>query len=87
MCLTVTETRKGHIHRIVTVLGMGYIAEPETDQLWPFLFSQLKGYAGQDPDEIGLVAQAQVTFTLRDGALVGVNAENSGNSMAQTGAN
>ncbi len=63
------ETRKGHIYRVVESLGMGYIADRINDQLWPFRFSQIAGYAGQYADEIGLAATAAVTFTLENGAL------------------
>ncbi len=64
-----TETRKGHIHRVVESLGMGYISDPINDQLWSFRFSQIAGYSGQYADEIGLAAPVPVTFTLQDGTL------------------
>ena len=78
------ELRKGHIHRIVETLGMGYIAEPESDSVWPFLFSQLRGYSGQDLDQAGVVAKVPVVFRLEDGAIVEVIAEK---ALAHSGGN
>jgi len=80
----VLEKRKGYIHRIVETLGMGYIAEPENDRIWPFLFSQLDTYRGQDPESIGLAPRSAVSFLLRDGALVEVIAEK---ALAHSGSN
>ena len=81
------ETRKGYIHRIVESLGMGYIAEPENDRLWPFLFSQIAGYGGQYPEEIGLTEDVPVEFTVNGDALVTVMLAISEKSFVQSNAN
>ena len=82
-----TETRKGHIHRIVESLGMGYIAEPEKDRLWAFRFSQLEGYGGQYPEEMGLIPDAKVTFMLEDGALSRLRLDISSKTLAHSASN
>lgn len=87
MWFTVIETRKGHIHRIVESLGMGYIAEPENDRLWPFLFSQIAGYAGEYPEEIGLSDEVPVEFTVNGDILVNVMFAISKKSFVQSNAN
>lgn len=78
------DKRKGYIYRIVETLGMGYIAEPENDRLWPFLFSQLNAYHGQDLETIGLAPRSPVSFLLQDGALVEVVSEK---TLAHSGGN
>ena len=71
------EPRKGHILRIVESLGMGYIAEPENDCIWPFQFTQIQGYGGQNPENFGLVPKFAVDFYLREGELVEVKPQKS----------
>jgi hypothetical protein len=64
---------------------MGYIADPEHDRIWQFLFSQVNGYKGQDPESFGLVVDAPLRFTVGYDALL--KAEISGKSIATTNAN
>ena len=66
---------------------MGYIAEPENDRLWPFLFSQIAGYGGQYPEEIGLSDDAPVEFTVNGDTLVTVMLAISKKSFVQSNAN
>jgi len=84
--LTVIEHRKGHVYRIVETLGMGYIADAENDRLWPFLFSQVKGYSGQEIEKLGLVGMAPVSFLLEQGKLIQITFRVSDKTMAYSGA-
>ncbi len=66
---------------------MGYIADPEKDRLWPFLFSQIAGYGGQYPEEIGLSDDVPVEFTVNGDTLVTVMFAISTKSFVQSNAN
>ena len=69
---------------MVDTLGMGYIAEPESDTVWPFLFCHLRGYAGQDLEVAGVVPRMPVVFRVENGAIVEVIAAK---ALAHSGGN